>query len=613
MLVEVLFLKTSKKSRYKREAGFDEHRTREKTKSSKPSIEKKIKEKEKKLPGTFYPVLSAVFLVIIITLVIILLLRNTSLATNPVVSDNKVKVEFYVMSQCPYGTQVEDAFYPVLEQMGDVIDFNLDYIVTEPSPGQFQSLHGEKEVKGDIVQLCAKKYYPENYVYMKFIVCQNKDRANVDTNWVGCAKENNMDVEKLRSCLEGDEGKMLLRESMQRTQAMGATASPTMYFNDALYKGRRDSLSFQRAVCQHVEHEACKEIPECVTDADCTAEKGMIGVCNNAGQPDAYCTYKEPVSVEYIILTSADCKGAACDTTRIVEVTQQLFLGAKPRPVDASSEEGKQLIEEYNIQVVPAYIFDKSLEETKSWKENPDLRTAFEKTGDKYKLRDAVTGATYFVNEEARIAYYDAIGVTLGDNKPQIDFFVMSYCPFGNQAEQAIEPVYQLLKDKAEFKPHYVIYSNYRGGGPNYCINDDKLCSMHGIQELHQDIREACVLKYDGIANWFKFALAMNTECNSGNADSCWEPVAESLGLDTDRIKQCEEEEAVELMTADKQLGDKLKVRGSPTVFIDGELYSGPRTPEAYKQALCKAFDEPPEECNTTLEGSTEAQPQGNC
>ncbi|MBW2991139.1 DsbA family protein, partial [Candidatus Woesearchaeota archaeon] len=217
-------------------------------------------------------------------------------------------------------------------------------------------------------------------------------------------------------------------------------------------------------------------------------------------------------------------------------------------------------------------------------------------------------------SEEARTAHYDAIGVVLGDNKPQIDFFVMSYCPFGNQAEEGIAPVYELLKDKAIFNPKYVIYSNYGGGGPTFCLDDeDQLCSMHGIVELNQNIREACVGKHIGMDEWFEFALEMNEKATSKNADEKWEGVAESLGLDVDVIKTCFEEEGEALMAADKELGDTLGVRGSPTVFIDGESYNGGRTPEAYKQSLCAAFDDAPSECDTVLEGDVEAPAQGSC
>jgi 2-hydroxychromene-2-carboxylate isomerase len=558
-----------------------------------------------KMPGKWYPVLSAILLVIIAAFIIYLFVRPSS------VEGEKVKVEFYVMSQCPYGVQVEEAFIPVMEKMGDAIDFQLNFIVKESAPGVFQSLHGEKEVKGNIAQLCAKSYAPDKY--LKFISCQNKDYANVDTNWDSCAKSVGIDSAKIKSCLESDEGKDLLRTSMQRTMQRGATGSPTIYIADVSYSGPRDALSFQREVCKSSDHSACEGIPKCASDADCNGETGKEGYCINPNQANALCEYKDPVEVNYVILSDKTC--TSCDTTRIVQVSQQLFLGGKPKLVDVSSSEGKALVEKYNINVVPVYIFEPSVIKTKSWIQIPDLVTAFDKLSDgSYKLKDEVTGANYFVSEEARKAHYSAIGVTLGDNKPQIDFFVMSYCPYGNQAEIGIEPVYRLLKGKADFNPRYVIYENYGGGGPDYCLDSGKICSMHGIQELNQNIREACVGKYMGVDKWFDFALAMNDKCTYKNADSCWEAVAKELKLDVNKIKTCEKDEGLALMRADKALGDKLAVQGSPSVFIDGQSYNGGRTPEAYKQGLCAAFTNKPAECNTALAGEANAAPAaGSC
>jgi protein-disulfide isomerase len=223
--------------------------------------------------------------------------------------------------------------------------------------------------------------------------------------------------------------------------------------------------------------------------------------------------------------------------------------------------------------------------------------------------------------EEARIAAEEAarlaalettLGVEKGDNKPQIDFFVMSYCPYGNVAEEAIEPAYQNLKDKAIFNPRYVVYANYGGGGSDYCIEDGKYCSMHGVQELNQDIRELCVDKYMGIDNYFKFVLEMNDKCTSKNADTCWVQVAKDLGLDTEKISTCESDEGVELAKENYDACQALGVSGSPTVFIEGEKYSGQRTPQAFQAALCNAFEDAPEECGTALSAEQQGA-QGSC
>jgi len=44
---------------------------------------------------------------------------------------------------------------------------------------------------------------------------------------------------------------------------------------------------------------------------------------------------------------------------------------------------------------------------------------------------------------------YENINVDLEDEKPQVDFYVMSYCPYGNQAEEIVYEVYNVLGDEA--------------------------------------------------------------------------------------------------------------------------------------------------------------------
>jgi len=308
---------------------------------------------------------------------------------------------------------------------------------------------------------------------------------------------------------------------------------------------------------------------------------------------------------------------SSCDTSQILAATSRLFKNTNLRKVDISSAEGKQLIATYRVTVVPVYFFDANLVNTYSWTTNSQLASAFDKIESSYMLKDSVTGASHYVDENVRKEFLDSIGVTPGDNKPQLDFFVMSYCPYGNQAEEAIEPVYQSLKGKADFNPHYVWYSNYQGGGSTYCIDKDSIyCSMHGIQEANQDIRELCVARDYGMDSWFSFSLAMNKQCTAQNADICWENVAKVLGLDTTKIKTCQDTDGLSLAQRDKALGDKLGVQGSPTIFIEGEEFSGARSTAGYQGALCRAFTTAPSECTQALQepvSSAAVPAQGGC
>lgn len=548
---------------------------------------------------------------IVLSVLIIAMLTLTACKTEtptgkvPVDTKNKVQIDFYVMSQCPYGLQVENGIKPVLDKFGEVMDFNLEFIGAEQD-GKFLSLHGENEVNGNKVQLCAQKYNKDKF--MEMVVCMNKDAENIPDNWEGCAE--GLDIEKIKTCYEGSEGDELLKASFEKAAKANAQGSPTMFFENKLYLGGRDEESFTRAVCRETEHELCTGVPECKEDLECPATDGKIPSCENPGEQNAKCVEKEDPEVEAIIISSSECTD--CDVSGIITQLKNVMPNLVSRDVDISSEEGKKIIEENGIEKVPIIFFAKEIKETFLWKNQGDqLMQLFDEKENYLMLKTEATKAHFLVDETKRKELLEKRGITKGDNKPQIDFFVMSYCPYGNIAEEGIAPVYDLLKDKADFKPHYVIYSNY--GGEQYCYDkEQKYCSMHGVVELNQGVRELCVANHIGMKEYFDFVLAMNKKCDYKNADECWEAVAKELSLDVAKIKKCYDEEAEDILKEELELNKAFGAQGSPQVFIDGNAYNDARAPENYKKALCDAFETAPSECETGL-STTGSEASGSC
>ncbi|MFH1211372.1 MAG: hypothetical protein V1659_00405 [Candidatus Woesearchaeota archaeon] len=536
-------------------------------------------------------------------------------------SGKPVQMELYVMSQCPYGVRAENELIPVLEKLGKGVDLKLHYIATKNPDATYRSLHGQPEVDGDIIQLCAKQHY--QYSYLRFIDCQNRNNpGDLKASVQKCADNNSMDAEVIMACFNGPEGKILFDDSIVATEAKGVTASPTIFIDGQKYTGKRDQLSFLKALCAKIpDHVNCQEIPACGSDSDCTEFIDKIGICENPGEETATCIYIEPVKVNIKVLNSKGCTSDACDTSSVISASRTLFKDINVSYVDADSDEGEKLIEDYALVYAPAYIFDSGVETTYVWAKQPTLVESFLKLDDgNFKLRDEATGASQFVNDEARESFLKTLGISFGDNKPQIDFFVMSYCPYGNQAEEAIEKVYKKFGSLAEFRPRYVIYSNYNGGGPNYCIDPASMyCSMHGVQELNQDIREQCVKQSYGLDSWFEFALKMNTACTYKNADTCWQAVADGLDIDKDKVQRCYDENSLAIAGEELRLTNLFGASGSPAIFIEGQQYTGDRTSLAIAQALCDAYEEEkPALCNnlSDLEGSADAAAataQGQC
>jgi predicted DsbA family dithiol-disulfide isomerase len=197
--------------------------------------------------------------------------------------------------------------------------------------------------------------------------------------------------------------------------------------------------------------------------------------------------------------------------------------------------------------------------------------------------------------------------------KPELKFFVMSFCPYGNQMEDVLRPVFDLLKDKADITPHYIFekidnldtYCKTRSGDPTQCaiyvqnkyFTTEAECkkaisqnltqckdqstyiksesgavyaSLHGRQEANQNIREICAWNQSSDkTQWWDFVDGVNKNCTAQDADTCWENQAKSAGLDTTKINECFNQEGISLIEKEIAITNKYNVSGSPTVLIN--------------------------------------------
>lgn len=252
-----------------------------------------------------------------------------------------------------------------------------------------------------------------------------------------------------------------------------------------------------------------------------------------------------------------------------------------------------------------------------------------------YKFKLKVGGDEYdsYITIDGELLFFQGISLNPPSKKdipkaeiPEANLFVMAFCPFGNQAEEIMMPVQELLGEKANIELHYIVYSNYASGYPQFCLDkENKYCSMHGIGELNQGIREICVQKYQKDKLW-DFVMKINRETTSENVDESWEEVAKNLGIDIQEIKVCEANESETLLAREVNLNkieypvqdptrhqdqEEMSISGSPTLAINGIIYDGERSSEAYKEAICSGFLNPPSECSQKLE--TETGDAGEC
>lgn len=178
--------------------------------------------------------------------------------------------------------------------------------------------------------------------------------------------------------------------------------------------------------------------------------------------------------------------------------------------------------------------------------------------------------------------------------KPTVELFVMSYCPFGLQAEKGILPVVNLLRDKIDFQLKFVDYL------------------MHGEQEMAENLRQYCVSRSESR----KLTDYLACFSRTGKAAECL--ISEKI--DAIKLAACENETDaaynIKKSFADKALwrkddyppfdvfavdNEKYDVSGSPAFVVNGTMVSPKRDAESLKKMICGAFIDEPAECATGL------------
>ncbi len=187
-------------------------------------------------------------------------------------------------------------------------------------------------------------------------------------------------------------------------------------------------------------------------------------------------------------------------------------------------------------------------------------------------------------------------------DKPKVELFVMSYCPYGLQMEKAILPVMKLLGEEADISIKFVSYI------------------MHDWQEIEENTTQYCI-QLEQNEKLFDY---MNCFVVGGDSDAC----IASAGIDAERLSSCvsaaDQQFAITAAYEDRaswlsgsypqynvdaELNEEYGIQGSPTLIINGTEVPASRSPEAVKQVICSAFSVQPEECSQTL--STEIASAG--
>jgi len=263
------------------------------------------------------------------------------------------------------------------------------------------------------------------------------------------------------------------------------------------------------------------------------------------------------------------CPPTNCDTTQTNEWSGQLGFGVTPYEASWAQVPIGLLFEGKSVEIV-----DVSTESGfyKSICDSTQNQKACDMSG-----------------EAGKNQAEEACKAMTKNDKPQLEAFVVSYCPYGLQMQRILVPVHELLGSVADIKVRYI-----------GSISDGKITSMYGDEEAQENLKQICIREEQPDKYWVYLNCFMKAQ---GKSDAC----SKEVGIDAKKLESCmtDPNKGLKYAQADFDAGNKYGVTGSPTMILNGKAASefdfGGRTAEAVKTLVCCGMSSEASQCSTAL------------
>ena len=146
-----------------------------------------------------------------------------------------------------------------------------------------------------------------------------------------------------------------------------------------------------------------------------------------------------------------------------------------------------------------------------------------------------------------------------GMGKPTLELFVMSYCPFGVQAEEKIIPIVKKFGNKINFKLQFIAQEKESPSPQDVT----PFTSLHGYPEVAENIRQLLIAQ-EHPEQYLDYIL-----CRGKKLDKSWENCAEKFGIDVAKIQKLfDTPEDEQLLRENIKRAEELGVRASPMILV---------------------------------------------
>lgn len=164
-------------------------------------------------------------------------------------------------------------------------------------------------------------------------------------------------------------------------------------------------------------------------------------------------------------------------------------------------------------------------------------------------------------------------------DKPKVELFVLTYCPYGLQAEKGFLPAIQALGNKVDASVKFLHYF------------------MHGPNEEQETYNQVCIRDEQPA----KYLSYLSCFIDQGDSAKC----LTQAGVNKAKYDACVKNKSKDLYKVDSALSQKYGVQGSPTLIVNGVESSAGRDSASYLAGICAAFNKAPAECAKQLSSAS--------
>jgi protein-disulfide isomerase len=246
-----------------------------------------------------------------------------------------------------------------------------------------------------------------------------------------------------------------------------------------------------------------------------------------------------------------------CDPTEIVSWMKRFVPTAVPKRVVFDTEEGKALMEKYNVKALPAFILDGKIAETDFFEE---AKVIFDEKDGSYVLNIMKLQAP--VGKYVQTPGFSDADPIIGNKDAKVPIVVFSdfECPYCKNFYSMVTKIANERKDDVA-----LVYKEFPLDEIHKQASNAAMAALCAKEQKEEDFWKMGDLLYNSQKEW-----------SAAEGKEKFKAYGRRLGLDAAKFNECMDTEKYNgKLKEDLQLGMDFGIAGTPAAFVGTEFVGG--------------------------------------